>query len=732
MMKPKFSVRLNRSACLLALAAAFVTTPAFAADNAPAPAEAAAEAPADEAEQSPDIVVRGRREPASQTAQEAVVYGNNVQIVSSEAIEASGASNFAEVAQFLIKGANIGYSPDEGEYTIRLDGGGDRDTLVVLDNVPLYDRGPALETIWGTTIIDPHIIERVEVFRGGNSLFFGSNGGIGVVSIVSKKPDGGERGELGVSYGSFNSREIWGNYTFPIDSDGKHSLMVYGTAHHTDSPRIFNPASYVDNVAAGGGIQKFPVSRNDVGAKYLFKIGDQTNLRIGAEYTKIEFHDPFPDNNTYSPNQVTYPIVNASLDHRWSPVLFTELSGYWSNPQLRNTETYPDICKIEAGCPDPAGSGKIIPWGKYMGRNIAYPNQGFGPDSKRSGFQEIGANFRNTISLENIAELVAGVQVTSYKNDSDPIFPIGNKSETVTGVYGDLRPVIPFSPDTKLSLAIRTDFAKSFGSRTIWKVGFRQPIGDFYIRGNGGTSYSAPQTNELYMMSPTTVGNPDLKTEETESYNVAAGFSHDFGTVRAAGEIGYFHTDITNRIRTTSGLTPNTFYNDTALTQVRGITADFDLNIGQTLSVNLGFTKQDAHLKGSKLQINETPEYMIQGRLTYTTPDQRFQVNLFPRYQGPEWATGGIGNTLRHNFGNYFVLNGSLAYWLGDERQHKLQLRLVNILGEKYDERYGYGNMRFSEAFITGQLKATDPGYYYGYGFEGKPRSVFLSFTTQF
>lgn len=118
--------------------------------------------------------------------QQAAIYRNYVQIVDAQQIAASGASNFAELAQFLIKGANIGYSPDEGEYTIRLDGGGDRDTLVVLDGVPLYDRGPALEEIWGTTTIDPHMIDHVEVFRGGNSLFFGSNGGIGVVSIRTK------------------------------------------------------------------------------------------------------------------------------------------------------------------------------------------------------------------------------------------------------------------------------------------------------------------------------------------------------------------------------------------------------------------------------------------------------------------------------------------------------------------------------------------------------------------
>ena len=80
---------------------------------------------------------------------------------------------------------------------------------------------------------------------------------------------------------------------------------------------------------------------------------------------------------------------------------------YWTNPLLNNTETQPDACRIQAGCPNPAG-GAIIPWGRYTGRNIAFPNQGFGPDSKVGGFQELGANFRSTLTLP-IGELVGGL-----------------------------------------------------------------------------------------------------------------------------------------------------------------------------------------------------------------------------------------------------------------------------------------------------------------------------------
>lgn len=711
----------------LLLGSAFIPAPVTAAEVA-AEDDAAAEAPAPA---DADIVVRGRAMEATQLASDAIDFGNAVQIVTSRDIQATGATNFAEIAQFLIRGANIGYSPDEGEYTIRLDGGGDRDTLVVLDGVPLYDRGPALEDIWGTTTIDPHMIERVEVFRGGNSLFFGSNGGIGVVSIVTKRPDGEEGYEFGAQYGEFNTREIWGNARFPIDPEGRHSFMVYGSSLQTDGPRIFAPESFVDNVAAAGGIQEYPLNRNNVGAKYLFKINDRTEFRLNGQYTQIEFQDAFPDNETFSPNRVRYPIVDFGLNRRWSDMLYTELAGYWSNPKLNNTETFAEICRNPAGCINPDNQ-RPVEFGRATGRSIPYPNKGFGRDSKVGGFRELGLNFRNTLTMKNVGELVAGVQIVSYKDDSDPVFRISSQSNTVTGVYLDARPVLPFSPDTNISLAVRTDFAKSFDSRTIWKFGVRQPIGSFYLRANGGTSYSLPRTNELFADSPTRVGNPNLRTEETETYNAGLGFSESFGGVQLSGEASYFRTDITDRIQSTSGLTVNTFFNNDAVTQIRGFAAFVDMTVGSSFSANISYTRQRARLANSDRQINETPLYFITGQLAWHGLDNRLHINLFPRYQGPEFATGGPAQSLRTNFGNYFVMNGTVGLWLGDDRQHRFQLRVVNIFDEKYAERFGYGNQRFSVAAVRGELRPTDPGYFYGYPFEGKPRAFYFSYNTRF
>src|SRR5690606_616133 len=85
------------------------------------------------------------------------------------------------------------------------------------------------------------------------------------------------------------------------------------------------------------------------------------------------------------------------------------------------------------------------------------------------------------------------------------------------------------------------------------------------------------------------------------------------------------------------------------------------------------------------------------------------------------------------NFGNYFVLNGSLQYYLGDAGQHRFLLRAVNLLDEDYFERASASaDRRSSRAGVRGEIGPNDPAYYYQYGWNGKPRSFWLQYEYEF
>jgi iron complex outermembrane recepter protein len=283
---------------------------------------------------------------ASPLAVEFAQFGNQVQLISDDEILTGGFTNFGELAAGLIRGANIGYSPDEGEFTIRIDGGTDRDTLLLVDGVPYFDRSSPSEDLWPATAIDPRIIESVEIYRGGQSLYFGSNGGLGVVNVQLKEPDGTTKGQFGFYGGSFKTRELYGNMSFPLDEAGKHSVMVYGRSYHSDAHELFDASAYGDNILALGGYQPYPYDFNSLGAKYLWQIDATQELRLGAALSTIDFHDSFPNSTVYTPNFTEFPIYTASYQNEFSENLKLEIEGHYQQPRLRNIEFRPQICTI--------------------------------------------------------------------------------------------------------------------------------------------------------------------------------------------------------------------------------------------------------------------------------------------------------------------------------------------------------------------------------------------------
>ena len=826
-----------------------------------------------------EVHVEGRPvdENISEFAIDVAKFGTQVQVISSEEIETGGFTNFGELASGLIRGANIGYSPDEGEFTIRIDGGTDRDTLLLVDGVPTFDRGTPLESLWGATAIDPRMIESVEVFRGGQSLYYGGNGGLGVVNVRYKKPEAGSEftGELGFYAGSFKTRELYGNVSAPIGDDRNHYLMFFGRSYETDAHEIFSEEAYTDNVLALGGKHDFPYSYNLAGVKYLWTMDEETELRLSYQLATIDFRDSFPNTTIFQPNYTEFPIYDLKFKTRFSDRVSYELEAYYTAPKLKNTEVDARVCHIPrlqdlpedvqtlaadqgitefttasqfesfadtvdnlpAGCvTNPYGNmgqagtsaregyyvdengnpyGTIdnpFPIGSPMGYVIqstagfgtGTPTKGFGlGDQYTAGYIDYGINTRVKMEFNDHFETVFGAQNTTYKDNSADVYGMNDESVSSTGIYGDFRLSSNFLRGTNFSVAVRQDFNDNFDDAFIWKFGFRQemPKG-FYARANGGTSYSNPTLTEAGMRS-NLVTNPDLETQEVETYSLGFGINGEAmgGTYNV--ELGYFDTvidkifgsdqiedvcpnfaespdDINPDIITPTSFcqlaesrnfsgTESAYFNRNLEQDIEGITLDvaFDLDRWQ---LDFTFTDmesrepnpiygQNALLAGTGevqdflvpgdagnsefRQSAERPEWSAAALITYT-PSSRWVVSLNPTWQGPEWAYGGGRNSRLVdesgsrtnpdlNFGDYLVINGSVQYFLGANNEHRFLLRAVNLLDEEYFERASASaDQRASRAGVRGELTVNDADYYYQYGWNGKPRSLWLQYEYQF
>lgn len=840
-------------------------------------------------EEEGTIIVEGQKVRVSETelASAFVDFGTQVQIISDDEIDTGGFTNFGELAAGLIRGANIGYSPDEGEFTIRIDGGTDRDTLLLVDGVPYFDRSSPLEDIWPATAIDPRMVRSIEIFRGGNSLYFGSNGGLGVVSVYSKQPENRFSGEIGVYAGSFKTREIYGNVSVPLPLaglPGEHSFMVFGRSYETDSNTLFNREAFADTLLDLGGFREYPYSYNNLGAKYFWQIDNTAEFRAGFQFATVDFEDTFPESQPYAPNKTEFPIFNASFEKRFSDRTSLTVEGHYQAPKLRNTELDPLVCSIPrvadlpaavrprapaggfataaayeafaaanglpAGCvtnpqfnfgranvqsregiyvnpangrpygtldnPFPIGNpmGFVIQSVANFGTGV--PVKGIGDvDQFTSSYVDYGANARLTHRWTDWAETVVGVQNTSYSDNSDPVYGVQDVTLRSTGVYGDLRLKLPIFEGFNASIAGRHDFNSNFADESVWKVGLRQelPLG-FYLRANGGTSYSLPKIDELGVYGANANLNPGLEPQRVETYSLGAGINGEIGGGTFNVEVGYFDTEITNlfadravesvcleyarEVRAGSPFTrdiitanralivpPDAFcataaaanlggnetvaVNQIALQDIKGWTVDLSLDL-DLVQFDVTFTKSEslepnpvfglrARRDGTSVdlpfitpgragserfrQSGERPEWALSGLFTLT-PSDRWVFALNPRYQGPEWAyapnaaarlVDANGNRVVDdiNFGNYFVLNGSIQYYLGEEREHRLMVRLVNILDEEYFERASGGStLVVSRAAVRGELGPQNSAFYRQYGWNGKPRSVWLQYEYNF
>jgi outer membrane receptor protein involved in Fe transport len=832
-----------------------------------------------------EVIVEGQRidQNISDVAIDFAKFGTQVQLISADEIATGGFTNFGELAAGLIRGANIGYSPDEGEFTIRIDGGTDRDTLLLLDGMPTFDRGTPLESIWPATSLDPRMIDSVEVFRGGQSIYYGGNGGLGVVNAIYKKPYAGEpvKGQVGVYAGSFDTREMYGNVSMPLFGSDKHAVMFFGRSYETQAHTLFDRDAHPDNIQALGGFHEFPYSYNLIGAKYHWAIGDETEFRLGAQYATVDFRDSFPNQTIYQPNYTEFPMFNMSFKTRLFSNTTMEMEGHWVAPKLYNSEIDARICQtprlgdlpeefqakaaaegitgfanaaefeafanatpgLPAGCvtnPYGAFPGAAVaardgfyvdengkPYGTLdnpfpIGNPIGYviqsvagfgdgrPTKGFGDtDQFRAGYIDTGFNTRLKTDWTDIVQTVVGLQYITYFDHSDPAYGMTDDEVRTIGAYADLRLSFDFLEGTSISLAGRFDDNNAFEDETIWKYGFRQELpGGFYVRSNGGTSYSNPTLTEIGARD-NLINNPSMETQSVETYSFGAGINGEaFGGTYNI-EISTFDTEIDNLFGSaaidrvcpeiaTLNNEPNlvanirppaafcnfalneyqagnlsgnetAFFNRDVVQEISGVTLDASLDLDQWqidftftdmsseepnpiygltaleagTGANLGFTVPGSAGSSKMRQSSERPEWSASALISYT-PTERWTFSLNPRWQGPEWAYAGAtqarlvdANGERTNpdlnFGDYFVLNGSIQYRMGDDLQHRFLLRLVNITDEDYFERASASaDQRISRAAVRGEIDRFDPEYYFQYGWNGKPQSFWLQYEYDF
>lgn len=83
--------------------------------------------------------------------------------------------------------------------------------------------------------IEPFTLERIEVLKGPSSVLYGQSGVGGTINMVSKRPEEEQRGEIGVQYGSYDTKQATFDMTGPLTQDKTWLYRITGLARDADT-----------------------------------------------------------------------------------------------------------------------------------------------------------------------------------------------------------------------------------------------------------------------------------------------------------------------------------------------------------------------------------------------------------------------------------------------------------------------------------------------------------------
>ena len=449
-----------------------------------------------------------------------------VRVINQERIKLSGAIN---VQQILNTQLGFRFSNDNtlGTTDVQLMGMAGRNVKILLDGVPMIDRGDTRESL---NQVDINTIERIEIVEGPMSVSYGSDALAGVINIITKKY---VKDNLSVT--ARVQEETAGSEYYPFSYKGVHQQNV-GINYKKNDWALTIGGTHNDHDGFGG---------DDYGRGKTWKPKEQWlgNAKIG--YSKgalnVYYRADVLKEDIVSRNPINFSNYKA-IDQQYitNRIAHQLQGGYTFNKKLqlatilgytdykRQTKTVrhdfeKDTDELTTG----AGEQDIAKFNSFVFRNtLQYQisnkislQPGIDINREEASGQRISGN---PVIVDYAAFISAEIKPTDKINIRPGLRFIKNS------VY-DAPPVIP-SINTKFVLN------NKFDVRLAYAYGFRSPA-----------------LRELYFdfvdANHNIVGNPNLKAEYSNSFTGSLNFSAvPKNNIYYSASLAGFYNDFNNQI----------------------------------------------------------------------------------------------------------------------------------------------------------------------------------------
>ena len=650
-----------------------------------------------------EVVVTGQYKP--QTVKKSVYQ---VRIINSERIKLSGATT---VQQVLNNQVGFRFSNDNtlGTTDVQLMGMSGRNVKILLDGVPMVDRGDTRESL---NQVDINSIERIEIVEGPMSVIFGSDALAGVINIITKKH---VKDDLSVSANI--QEETAGTEYHPFNYKGVHMQninLAYKKSNWT--------------LSVGGTHNDFDGYGGDAyGRNKSWKPREQWlgNARIGYSNSRLNiyYRTDLLNEDIRSRGAINYNNYKA-IDQQYITDRFSQqVQGSYNfskKLQLASVLSYTDYKRrtkttlhdFEKGTDvltSGPGEQDISKFNSFVFRSsVLYQVSGMvsiqpGIDINRE--QASGERIDGKPVIADYAAFVsAEIKPTAAINIRPGLRFVKNS------VY-DAPPVIP-------SINSKFVISKNLDLRLAYAYGFR-----------------APALRELYFnfvdVNHNIVGNPNLKAEYSNSFTGSLNWvATPRKSIAYSASLGGFYNDFNNQIGFAQSSVNSQQY--TYFNVNRAKTAGVILENKATwkqLEGTIGFSytgfyremyddKDYIKLDGNKYLWS--PE--LSASVSYTVKPIQTKLNLFYKYTGrrPQYVTG----TSTSGQSVLYVAE-TAAYNLADFTFNTVLNKYITVSGG-VKNIFDVNNVNTNAASSSGSIHNAGSGIAINYG-----RSYFIGLNLQ-
>jgi len=436
-------------------------------------------------------------------------------------------------------------------------------------------------------------IERIEIVRGPGSALYGSNAFSASINIVTKKAIEANGVELKASLGSFNDKKLNAMFGKIFDS----GLQLFVNAHYaqkddSDITITEDCISATTSFCTGGPA---PFSAFSLAPGEANTQAQKTNLFTELIYENWTFKGEYLETKPGDYLGFAFALAEddswGTLKNIWGDLTYNKK---FSDKISTNVRIYYNYFEQDANL-------KLFPPnapipGSYMIGKPHVENDTYGLEVQF----DYDLNQNHHLIVGTLYESTKQSNVTHENNFGGTNFNLDGASRDITALY--MQDEWSYSDSLTFTGGFRYDNYSDFGSTinpragVVWSYNKSTDMKLLY-----GSAFRAPNNVELYNAgNPSVVGNPDLKPEETQTYEFE--LSHRMTKV-LSGNISLFRNEIEDLIVVVPPM-----YTNLGDIRVDGMELGVNLQFSGTNYVRAAYTYQDATDKSTKTDLPSVPK----------------------------------------------------------------------------------------------------------------------------